>query len=115
MEAINEFINPALLCGIVFLIAGIVTKRFPPKQINYLYGYRTARSMRSLEEWNYAQKYSAIKMIQIATFLILISIIANIVLSDLKEFNVASFFIVIISIMYLFVKTEKALKNKFIN
>lgn len=115
MESVDEFINPALLCGIVFLIAGIVTKLFPPKKINYLYGYRTARSMRSLEEWNYAQKYSAIKMIQIAAFLILISIIAMLVLSDLKEFNVASFFIVIISIIYLVVKTEKALKNKFIN
>ncbi|MFC5271831.1 SdpI family protein [Adhaeribacter terreus] len=31
----------------------------PPRRINSLYGYRTARSMKNLENWHFANKISA--------------------------------------------------------
>ena len=31
----------------------------PPKKINGLYGYRTTRSRKSQEAWDFAQRYSA--------------------------------------------------------
>ena len=48
-----------LLPGFVFLVAGLVLLRFPPKKINGYYGYRTARSRRDIDSWNFAQRYCA--------------------------------------------------------
>ncbi len=48
-----------LLPGIAFLIVGLALFWFPPKKINNLYGYRTSRSRRNIESWNFAQRYSA--------------------------------------------------------
>ena len=47
------------LSGGIFLLAGYIQFRFPPKKINHLYGYRTSTSMRSQECWDFAQTFSA--------------------------------------------------------
>lgn len=36
--------------------------KFPPKKINFLYGYRTNSSMKNQERWDFAQKYAAKEM-----------------------------------------------------
>src|SRR5690606_6808292 len=51
------------LSGIIFIIAGWVMWKFPPQKINNLYGYRTSASMKSQENWDYAQKLSTKIMI----------------------------------------------------
>ena len=53
--------------GLIFLLAGWIQFRFPPKKINHLYGYRTSTSMRNLEGWAFAQRYSARRMIRLGT------------------------------------------------
>lgn len=58
-----------LLGGAIFILAGGVQYKYPPKSINALYGYRTARSMRDLTTWKFAQQYSAIKMMQVGAWL----------------------------------------------
>lgn len=45
-------LNPAVMIGF-----GAMWKKNPPK-INMSYGYRTTRSMKSLETWNFAHKYA---------------------------------------------------------
>lgn len=45
--------------GIVCVVIGFIFKIFPPKKINYIYGYRTALSVKNKDTWNEAQKYSA--------------------------------------------------------
>jgi len=35
----------SFMVGIVFFIAAIIMHFFPPKEINYLYGYRTKASI----------------------------------------------------------------------
>ena len=40
-------------------VVGIVFWMCPPKKINGLYGYRTTRSRKSQEAWDFAQRYSA--------------------------------------------------------
>jgi uncharacterized membrane protein len=37
----------------------IIIKVVPPKKNYYLYGYRTSNSMKNIENWNLANKYSA--------------------------------------------------------
>ena len=66
MNAIFALFPPlTLLCfllGVVYLIGAQITLRYPPKKINSLYGYRTKNSMKSQQHWDFAQRYSSIKM-----------------------------------------------------
>lgn len=75
-----DFLIPELLVtgisGFIFFVAGIVISQFPPKKINVLYGYRTKRSMKNQQNWDYAQKYSARKMIETGIVLQLIAAIS---------------------------------------
>jgi len=48
-----------LMFGPTLLLIGFLYKTFPPKKINQLYGYRTARSMRSQGAWDFSNKLSA--------------------------------------------------------
>ena len=45
-------------------MAGIIMLIFPPKDINNVYGYRTRRSKSGKRAWDFAQKYSALRLIE---------------------------------------------------
>lgn len=47
------------ICPLIFLVVGVVFWMYPPKKINEFYGYRTTRSRKSQEAWDFAQTYSA--------------------------------------------------------
>ncbi len=47
-----------LLLPALLIIVGALMARFPPKKINALYGYRTERSMKNEDTWQFANKYS---------------------------------------------------------
>ncbi|MPT32995.1 MAG: SdpI family protein [Chryseobacterium sp.] len=66
------------LTGAIFIMAGLAMLIFPPKKINSLYGYRTQRSMRTIENWNFAQRLCA-KLLLIAGSLLLLIGIGGIV------------------------------------
>lgn len=66
------FLLPAM-AGVIFIIAGLVLLRRPPKSINKIYGYRTRSSMKSQERWDFAQNYSSKKMIFWGIVLVCIS------------------------------------------
>ena len=44
---------------LILTVVGVVFWIYPPKKINGLYGYRTTRSRKSQETWDFAQRYSA--------------------------------------------------------
>jgi len=50
---ILPFDNPLFLIpstsGLIFILAGFIMLKFPPKKINSLYGYRTSSSMKNQE------------------------------------------------------------------
>lgn len=64
-----------LITGSIFILAGIIMQKFPPKKINSIYGYRTPSSMKSQERWDFAQRFSAKEMIKTGVFLSLSSTI----------------------------------------
>lgn len=68
-----------LLVGAIFILAGAVQYKYPPKKINAFYGYRTARSMRDHTIWKYAQRYSAVKMMQLGGWLCALGALAWVV------------------------------------
>lgn len=63
-----------LLIPAVMITFGLICKFRPPKNINSLYGYRTARSMKSQKTWDYAHARIGVlwQYIGIALFVIII-------------------------------------------
>lgn len=47
----------ALLIPAMMIIFGVIFIKRPPRNINVIYGYRTARSMKSREAWEFAHRY----------------------------------------------------------
>lgn len=112
-----NFENPLfllpILVGPIFMIAGIVMLLFPPKKINYLYGYRTKNSMKNINNWNFAQNYSAKIMIWSGFVFSLTSLIGiNIKGNEFIQLIIALclMFLLCAIIFYL---TERKLRQKF--
>lgn len=115
MKFLNQVLLIPLLTGPIFMVAGIILKKFPPRQINALYGYRTNRSMKSQERWNFAQTYSASEMIKLGCLLLLTSSLGLVLNLD-EEIKIAiGLGMMILMVALLFVRTEKAIQQKFRN
>jgi uncharacterized membrane protein len=56
---LNTIAIQALLTGPILLVMGWYLTYRPPRKINGTYGYRTSRSMKSQQAWNFAQRYSS--------------------------------------------------------
>ncbi|MFT6748685.1 MAG: putative membrane protein [Flavobacterium sp.] len=115
MIYINQLLEIPLFSGIVFLIVGVIMYLFPPKKPNIFYGYRTTRSMNSLQAWQFSQKYAAAKMIQVSIALLIISLAGNWYTFTEISTNIVGTCILISVIFYLIVSTELALKTKYPN
>lgn len=109
----TNLVEMPLFAGILFLVIGILFKFFPPKKRNIIYGYKTYNSMKSQEHWDFAQKFSALKMIQCGVFLIVMGCVENIVnLTDSQQ-TLFGFLFFGLGIFFIIFTTEKAIKNKF--
>jgi uncharacterized membrane protein len=112
---IAQVMEPSLVCGIIFIIVGALMYVNPPKKINYLYGYRTGSSMKSQDRWDFAQKFSSLLMIKTGAVLTVVSLLAAFIPAAEAVKVIAGLVLLILSALYLFVTTEKALKKKFVN
>lgn len=113
------FLNPLFLIpattGPIFIILGFLISNFPPKKINSIIGYRTSSSMKSQEQWNFAQIYSAKEMIKFGSLLTLCSLI-ELVLEIKGGLGVAiGLGLMILMIALIIIRTEKAIQLKFKN
>jgi immunity protein, SdpI family len=115
MEWTADLLQMPLLCGIIFMIAGMVMYIFPPKKINSFYGYRTSSSMKSIDHWHFAQHFSAVKMMQGSTFLMLSSFLGLIIKAGGKTALAFGIVFPLLTVFFVLFTTEKALKNKFPN
>jgi uncharacterized membrane protein len=114
-EFIAQVMSPSLLSGIIFIITGAIVYMYPPKNINHLYGYRTKTSMQSQERWDFAQKFSSLLMIKMGAVLIALSLLAAFIPDGEGVKVIGGIALLILSALYLFATTEKALKKKFQN
>lgn len=109
----SPLINITLFGGLLFTLAGFIMYKYPPKNINSLYGYRTPSSMENLEKWNFAQNYASKEMIK-AGILLSISCLLSLVL---HFDNLTNMFIglglMISTLIILFYRVEKAIKEQF--
>ena len=84
--------------------------KFPPKKINGVYGYRTARSMKSQENWDIAQRFSSRLMLKQGLVMLAIGGMLIVLPIPDEVSAVISAALLIISVIVLFVQTEKKLK-----
>ncbi len=102
------------LTGLVFVAIGLLTKKFPPKKINWWYGYRTPRSMKNQDTWTEANRFASELSQKIGWVLITIGVAASIVFRKLYDANLILFFIFLMfSALLMFVLTEKHLAFLF--
>lgn len=59
----------------LLLLLSILFKLFPPTKINYIYGYRTRRSMQNQFMWDKANSYSSSLMVLFSGLLNVIQVI----------------------------------------
>ena len=102
-----------VLLGGIFSITAMILYIFPPKKINYLYGYRTVSSMKSEERWAFAQRFSAIAMLQSGLGMLLVSGLMWISPFAERYNMVIACIVSIAAIASMFIRTEKAIKAKF--
>ncbi|MCM3783390.1 SdpI family protein [Neobacillus mesonae] len=96
--------------GVVFIIIGLFMKIKPPKRINNIYGYRTNRSMSSERMWQEANRYSAIWMIGIGIFYIVIGMFVSKFVRGMEGFGILVGLLLMLNLL-LFVVVERRLKD----
>lgn len=70
----NWLLGPQLV-GAVFILVALIQKRFQPKKINSLYGYRTPLSMKNQQNWDEGNRYSAQLMLKLGVILLLTGLV----------------------------------------
>ena len=108
----------ALLIPVLSLIIGIIFKRFPPKNINSFYGYRTPMSKKNEETWRFANNHSARLLIYIGLILTPASVIPLLFLmkKSSESLAITSLIITLVEVVVLLsssVATEVALRRNF--
>jgi hypothetical protein len=98
------------IIALIMFVGGAILKKYPPKERNAIYGYRTRRSMKNMELWNEGNRFSAIKMQQFG----ILFLIAGGILSLLFKSVVITFLLMglmALTFMLMFVRVEKRLKE----
>lgn len=112
------FLIVLLLIPGTMIIFGLIWQKWPPKTINCIYGYRTKRSMKSQESWNFAHRYAGTIWLYSGVPLLIVSIVLLVIFrSDNKdELAITALIINGIQLVYIFlpiIPTEIALKERF--
>ena len=102
-----------LASGITFLIMGWIQRKYPPKSVNSFYGYRTSNSSKSQESWDFAQRYSADKIISSGLVVFLLSIIFYFIELEFVFSLMIGTIITMIPVIWVIVSTENAIKKRF--
>lgn len=107
-----------LLIPLAMLGFGVVFLRWPPKEINGVYGYRTARSMASQEAWDFAHAYCGRLWFRMGLAMVLLSVPAMLPCLGRSEGMVGLWgglvCIVECTLMIVtIIPTERALKKRF--
>ena len=93
------------------LLLGWLLKKYPPKKINHLYGYRTQRSMKNEATWEAANTYSSFVFFKVSLY----SFFIPVALYFLYPQQNVLFTIITNTLLLLYVlyATEKHLKARF--
>lgn len=108
---VNYFFGMPFINGFVFFVAGVILYFFPPKNINFLYGYRTKNSMKNQQNWNIAQKSSALKLMQSGILLLGVSSLKTTFQLSEKYHLVIGFVSAFLAVAFIYYFTENKIKE----
>jgi uncharacterized membrane protein len=94
--------------GLLFLVS-IIFWKFPPKKINKLYGYRTYRTMKNMEIWNFANTIFNKNLLIYAG----ISFLAGFLFASLVNTSISwqPMLLVMLTLVVCVIKTEKSISE----
>lgn len=107
-----------LIAPIAMIIAGIIMCKHPPKDINGLLGYRTTRSMKNTDTWNFAHAHCGRMWWKIGFIMLILSAVIHFPFYQ-KTDNVIGIVSAVLctlqcAIMVISIfSTERSLKNTF--
>lgn len=113
MDFTNDLFLMSIIFGAISVVTGFILLKFPPKDVNFLYGYRTKNSMKSKERWDFAQTYSAKLMLKGGCFYLVLGVF-SLFFSFSQVINVGiGMGTLLLGCVLLIIKTEKSIKQKF--
>jgi len=93
------------------LLLGWLLKKYPPKKINHLYGYRTQRSMKNQATWEAANTYSSLVFFKVSLYSFFIPVALYFLYPQLNVlFTIITNTLLLLYVLYA---TEKHLKARF--
>lgn len=107
-----------LIIPIIMILIGVITMRDIPEKVNNYVGYRTARSMKNIDTWRFANRYSGRVLRKLGVIGFIVSIIVTILglLLSLEVLGILSIFLVVFQLCLIFSSiyfVERKLKEKF--
>lgn len=107
-----------IIIPLMMVFFGKLWIKNPPKSINYIYGYRTRRSMKNKETWDFAHKYIGKIWYKLGLVIGIISAIAFLLFNKSADnLNEKSIIVILIGQLIFMIApifiTESALKRKF--
>ena len=111
-------LTTVLLIPLIMIVIGVIFSKRAPKNINHIYGYRTPRSMKNQNTWEFANKYCGKLWLKIGIIMFLLSLTAMLALLPIGENAVLCCTSVVITIQTITIIlsiffVEKALREKF--
>lgn len=102
----------------VMVIFGYVMWKYPPKDINRVYGYRTARSMKNIHTWQFAQVYCGRLWWKLGWILGVLTILIQVLFlhRSANMLGIGALVIVLVQLVVMLLTilpTEMALQKKF--
>lgn len=107
-----------MLIPLTMILLGKLFSVRVPKNINFLYGYRTAMSMKNMDTWTFAHKHCGRNWFRVGLVMLPISVIAMLLLlgQDDETIGIWGAIICLLQVLVLIIAifpTERALKQKF--
>lgn len=107
-----------LMLPVLMILTGKLFVKNPPNNINNIYGYRTSRSMKNQDTWNFAHLYCGKLWWKIGWGMLPISVISMLptIGKGDDSIGILSSIIIIIECIIMFISiffTERALTKKF--
>ncbi len=110
-----------LILSVCFIIPGLFLYYKPPRDINKVIGYRTKRSMKNQDSWDFANKYSG-KLMIIYGIIYLICVGVSVALFSVEKIGsieitfeaIETIYLILLVLFFtlIIVTVEKQLKRK---
>ena len=107
-----------LLIPVIMLVFGIIMYKHAPKNINYIFGYRTSRSMKNDDTWKFAHEYSGRLWWRLGLIMLIPTVIVHIPFYNSNEDTIGIVATIVMTIQLIVLITsifpmEIALKKAF--